>query len=115
MVDRQVEARVHRGEHDGEPGDRRPGLAVGAAERAPGTSPQGEDRGRADDAEPGDAQRVDPGEEENGERGSEIVEDRAHDEERVGRGGEGTACERTAQIQRRRGERHLDMVAADLR
>ena len=80
-VDCEVEARVHHREdepeRDEEP-ERRP---VEPWKRPPWPSPDGEHDRRAHDAEPGDAEWLDPHEQEHGERRAEVVEHRASDEE----------------------------------
>jgi Lrp/AsnC family leucine-responsive transcriptional regulator len=84
-VDRQVEAAVHHRE-DGSPGDDqhlRP--PVDARPDAPGPAPDREDERRRGDPQPGDAQRIDPDEQQHGERRPEVVEHRAHDEPQVRR------------------------------
>ena len=76
-VDRDVEAHVHRRKHHCEPDDRLSRGAVRPDERVPRSSPEHEDRGGTRDPEPGYAERLDAGEEEHGERGPEVVEERA--------------------------------------
>jgi len=75
-VDREVEAGVHDGEH----GAQRPHRAPTAPEGVPGAAPEREDGGSARDAQPRDAERLHPREQQHGERGPEIVKDRADDE-----------------------------------
>jgi hypothetical protein len=83
VVDRGVEARVHRRE-DGAHARHQPVCGrVGRSERSPGPAPCSQDDRRARDSQPRDAQRFDPREEQDGEGGSEVVEDRAPDEVRV--------------------------------
>src|SRR5439155_6409543 len=91
--DGQVEAAVHRAEH-GPQAEQGPHLAPGeAADQAPGTPPGGEHHRRGRDPQPGDAQHVHVAEEEDRERGAEVVEDGADQEEGVrrysNRGGRG--------------------------
>ena len=79
-MDRQVEHRIHR-RKDNAQGDDDP--AVRGVERAkitPGTAPDSEYQRRARDPEPRHAERFDPREQQNCERGTKIVEDRAGDE-----------------------------------
>jgi hypothetical protein len=79
-VDRQVEAGVHR-RQDGAPRQQqRAAFAIQLVEVAPRAPPRGEHDGRCRDAQPRDAQDVDAGEQQDGERGPEVVEDRADEE-----------------------------------
>ena len=81
--DRQVKARVHRRQHDPkrykcpELGGRQ------APHEPPGSSPQTEDKGRAGDAQPGNAQHINLLEEEDCKGRAEVVKNRADQEERV--------------------------------
>ena len=79
-VDRQVEAHVHH-RQDGAPGDKRPPASlVETGDEPPRSPPDREDGSRGGDPEPGDAEDVDPCEEQHRERRPEVVEDRAADE-----------------------------------
>ena len=84
-VDRDVEADVHRRKDGAQGDDQRPSVAIERKERPPGPPPESEDRRGRGDPEPGDAEHVDPGEEQHGERRPQIVEDRAADEVRLRR------------------------------
>ena len=53
----------------------------------PGAPPEGEDDGGGDDPQPGHAERLDECEEQHCEGRAEVVEDRAADEEALGRRG----------------------------
>ena len=85
VIDGGVETRVHRREHGAherhEPARRR----VGGGESSPRPSPCAQDDRRAHDPKPRDTQRLDPGEQQDGEGRTEIVEDRAADEVAPGR------------------------------
>jgi len=84
-VDRGVEAEVHRGE-DASPGEQgAAAVGVEAAPRAPGPAPGREDHRGGGDAQPGDAGSVDPGEEQDGEGGAQVMEDGGADEVQVRR------------------------------
>ena len=110
-VDRDVEADVHPCEDEREPDHGSPGRPVRRRERTPRPPPEREDRGGARDAEPGHAERLDAGEEEDGECRAEVVEDRAADEVRV----RGRRHARPREQPARRGDGrdvHLDMVDA---
>jgi hypothetical protein len=78
-VDGQVEAAVHHRQHHA-PREQQP-----AAQEAPGTPPGREDQRRRRDAQPGHAEGLDAGEQQDGERRAEVVEDGAADEVRGGR------------------------------
>ena len=79
-VDRLVEADVHHGKH-GAPGDQRPQpVAIDAGEQAPGTPPRREDQGGRRDPHPRDPEDVHAGEEQDGERRPQVMEDGADDE-----------------------------------
>ncbi len=84
-VDGDVEARVHHGEDDAERDDEVLRRAVHPGERAPRPAPEREHRRSADDSKPGDAEGLHAREEEHRERRSEVVEDGAADEVRLGR------------------------------
>jgi ribonuclease E len=79
-VDRDVDARVHRGEHHAERRDQPAALPVEAAQRPPRPAPEREYDGGRRDAQPGDAEHVDPREEQHGEGRPEVVEERADPE-----------------------------------
>jgi hypothetical protein len=86
-VDGQVEAAVHDRQH-GPPAEQRAALpAPRRRERAPGTAPQREHRRGRHDAQEGDAEHLHAREQQHRERRSEVVEDGAHQEVQVGRGG----------------------------
>ena len=105
-VDGDVEAHVHHRKDRAEREHDVSSVAVEAREPSPRPSPEGEHHRRTCDPKPGDAERLDPSEEEHRERGPEIVEDRAPDEERLRAGFLCEAGERTG---------HTDMVASVLR
>ena len=112
--DRKVEARVHGGEDDCEVDD---GLSVGAlcgGERAPRSSPEGEDRRGARDPKPGDTEWLDPGEEQDGERRTEVVEDRAPHEEHLRRRSGRAARDRLTNVAPRPYRQHAGIVAAGM-
>ncbi len=109
-VDREVEARVHRREDQ----SHRDHGAV--PEQPPRTPPDGEDDRGARDPEPRDTEWLDPGEEQDGERGPEVVEDGADDEEALGRRGRGESTETSAHrhnSRAARGEMPYDSKALD--
>jgi len=81
-VDREVEARVHHGEHPAERPDGEPAVAIEPAQAAPRPPPRSEHEGSRRDPQPGDPEHVDPCEEEHGERRAEVVEDGAAGEVR---------------------------------
>ncbi|MCE3287238.1 MAG: putative transcriptional regulator, AsnC family [Gaiellaceae bacterium] len=84
-VDGDVEARVHHREDGPECDEESLRSSVHPRKRAPRLPPQREYRRGANDAKPGDAERLDSCEEKNRERGSQVVEDGAADEVRLGR------------------------------
>src|SRR5262249_58549184 len=61
--------------------EEQPGLPVELDEASPGPAPEGEDERGRGDAEPGDPEDVDSGEQEHGERRTQVMKDRAADEE----------------------------------
>ena len=61
-IDRDVEARIHRGKNDPEHDHDAAVSRVESAVIAPGPAPDGEDDRRAGDSQPGDAERDDLGE-----------------------------------------------------
>jgi Lrp/AsnC family leucine-responsive transcriptional regulator len=79
-VDRDIEADVHQGEDGSQTNDQRPSARIEREKRPPRPPPEREDRGGGGDPEPGDAQHVDPREQQHGEGRPEIVEDGAPDE-----------------------------------
>src|SRR5262249_13183694 len=82
--DGEVEAGVHEREDDAEQRDEAPIFPVHAGERPPRSTPDREDEAGAGDAQPGDAERRDAGEEEHREGRAEVVEEGAGDEVQVG-------------------------------
>ena len=100
-VDRHVEARVHDGQHGTQGKQQAAAAAVERGEAAPRPAPERVDRRRARDAKPRRAQRLDAGEEEDGERRAEVVEDGAADEERGGRGRSREAAGTAGEARRR--------------
>src|SRR4051812_38973099 len=86
QVDRDVEARVHHGEHRAERGDEAPPAPVERAQHVHGRAPEREDGRRRGDPQPGDAEHVHAREEQHRERRPEVVEDRAAGEVGVWRG-----------------------------
>ena len=86
-VDRRVEADVHQ-RQDRAPGEQQPApVAILRGVRAPRPAPQREDQRRGRDPQPRHAEHVDAREEQHGERGAEVVEDRADEEVQMGGGG----------------------------
>jgi len=82
-VHREVERRVHHREHQAQ---RQQVPALAAAEPAdepPGAPPEPEHDRRAGDPQPGRAEHVDPGEQQDRQRRPQIVEDCADQEERL--------------------------------
>ena len=77
VVDREVEARVHRREHRAEADDQRAAPAIEREQLPPRPAPDREDQRGRGDPQPGDAEHVDPGEQQHGERRPQVVEDRA--------------------------------------
>ena len=86
-VDCDVEAGVHDCEDRAKGDDQRPAAAIECDKLAPRPSPDREDQSRRRDPQPGDAEHLDAGEQEHGERGAQVVEDGAADEVGVGRYG----------------------------
>jgi hypothetical protein len=78
-VDREVEPHVHHREHRAPAQDQRVGQP---RERPP---PRREHGRRGGDPQPGDAERVDPGEQQHRERRAEVVEDGGDEEVAVRR------------------------------
>ena len=97
-VDGDVETDVHHRERRAEREHDRASFAIESRKSPPRPSPEGEHRRSACDSEPGDAERVDPGEEEHRERRPEVVEDRAPDEERLGTGSRCDLLEHTSMV-----------------
>src|SRR4029453_18702177 len=92
-----------------------PGAPLAPAEpreRVPGPPPQSEDRCGGRDPQPGDAQGPEAGGEQDGERRPQVVEDRAADEEPLGRSGCREAPERGSLGGNGDGMLHDDMVTA---
>ena len=86
VVDRDVEAHVHRCE-DGTERDEEPRtLAVEPRDHPPGATPEREHECGRGDAKPRDAEDVDPREEQDGEGRAEVVKDGACREVRLRRG-----------------------------
>src|SRR5262249_50892140 len=83
-VDGEIKDRVHGGEDDAE-GDRQAKLPAAEPRPPPGPTPEREDHRRAGDTQPGNAERRNLREEQHGERGAEIVKDRADEKEEVRR------------------------------
>ncbi len=83
--DGKVEERIHRREDHAELHEREPGLVGHRAPESPGAPPHGEHRRCARDPQPRHAEHVHAPEEQGGERGAEIVKDRADHEENVWR------------------------------
>ena len=79
---RQVEQRVHRGEHHPELDEHGPLRPVKPGNEPPGAAPEGEDHGGTRDAQPGHPEHRDAEEQQHGQRRPEIVEDRTDQEER---------------------------------
>ena len=84
-VDRDVEARVHGGEHATPRDHHSAGRAREVAPRSARLAPRGEDQRCRRDSQPGDAQNIDLCEEQDRERRPELVKDGADDEVRVRR------------------------------
>ena len=82
-VDREIEGEVHQRQRDAERRDQ-PKPRRGPA-RLPRPPPGDEHGGRRHDAQPGDARGGDRGEEQHGERGADVLRDRAEDEQRLRR------------------------------
>jgi hypothetical protein len=81
----EVERRVHDGEHHAE-GDQGPPAARAEFRYQPPRSPPGgEHRRRAGDAQPGDPEHADAGEQQHRQRRSEVMEDGADKEKRLRR------------------------------
>src|SRR5262245_45094864 len=80
VLDRDVETRVHDREDRAQSEDQQLPLGAKEEEPAPRPPPQRKDHGCRRDPEPGDAEDLDAGEQKDGERGPEVVEDRTPDE-----------------------------------
>lgn len=94
LLDRHVEAHVHDRQHRAPRDDRGALVAWGARPRPPRTSPACEDGARAGDPQPCHTEDVHAGEQQHGQRGTQIVEHRAADEERPRRNRTGAAPQR---------------------
>ena len=96
-VDRAVEHAVHHGQGRSPREQHAPAAHIQLAEGPPRPAPDGEDQGGRGDPQPGDAEHLDAREQEHGERGPQVVEDRADREEalrrRLGREHGGPAVE----------------------
>src|SRR5262249_10821913 len=90
-----------------------PDRASGPPQRTPGAPPERKHGAGTRYPQPGDADRLDPCEEKHGERGAQVVEDRAADEVELRWSPQNSRAEHRAPARRRR-YRHFDMVAAKL-
>jgi hypothetical protein len=79
---RQVEQRVHRGEHHPELDEHGPLRPVEPGNEPPWAAPDGEDHGGARDAQPGHPEHRDAEEQQHGQRRPEIMKNRTDQEER---------------------------------
>jgi len=68
VVDRDVEAHVHRGEHRAEANDQRAPASIQREQPRHGPPPDREDQRSRRDPQPGHAEHVDPREQQHGER-----------------------------------------------
>jgi hypothetical protein len=83
---REVESRVHDGEHDAQGQQALGGSAIptqGPPRQPPGPPPDGEHRGGRGNAQPGDSQHVKPGEQQHRQGGAKVMEDGADQEQRL--------------------------------
>ncbi len=81
----EVERRVHDGEHRAEGDQGPPAARAQPPYQPPRPPPGGEHRRRACDAQPGDPEHADAGEQQHGQRRPEVVKDGADKEERLRR------------------------------
>ena len=83
-VDGQVEQRIHGGQ-DGAQRQQDPALGNREdAEQPPGAAPEREDGSGGSDAQPGDAEHADVREQQDRERGTQVMEDGAGEEQDAG-------------------------------